>query len=261
MAEIKFPELDGVSFTEKDIDKAVDLQNVNHPVLDLLEMVNNQFPNYQQENKAQYLERLTEAFEEIGEFNLSPLELISIWSKLLDIGELNNRGFRYEVTSMMALAYATSTLESPVWDGIIVDWMTTADIYDRIKDDSEFNEFKRRLDIYVDFFDEINNYRTGTPKRIDKLLEYHVSGDPDKIDFFQKVVAREKNIKHSELLGEIDENSVNGYLAIYLNLKITHGQGPDNSNSDPPGNSRVGDLDDEYSGGPPGDNSPLDGEQ
>ena len=161
---------------EQDVERALRRENIKHPLLGVLDHYDSQLVSFAQEYRQLgrvegelYTKRnfgfFVDAVEGAGDFNLGPLELIAVWSR---INELNLPP--YKTTGAVAFAYATIPLTHRKGaNRYLLEKSTFPD--DLFSLQKEFTLCNARWQTISDNLREIEYFRYGMRKTFLELLE------------------------------------------------------------------------------------------
>lgn len=211
---------------EEEVNRAIKREGIEHPVLTLFERYSSQIEGFSQgyqqvakEYQSKYIKEnfgfFADALEELGEFSLSPLETIAIWSQASEFHLP-----RYQMAAALATAYASAGIrkDKPHWKGVTKHLIENAEYPAGVLEDEEgVNTFKANFAELDQSLEEIEFYRLGSRVHMQDLLDAMIKGDSSAGDKLRAMSPR-TNQPQMQLLGTIRENFGNGMQLVFLPL-------------------------------------------
>jgi len=150
-----------------------------------------------------------------GDFTLSPFDLISIWTRALEISP-NSRYLRHSLSTAIACAYASNPIESEHWKHLFKKIQEDSRSLRAVAEKDKVNRkiFKARLKVIDKSLDDLDFYKTGTKEDIIELVRKMVAGDKEAGRRVQEIEEWKKE-HEGYLIGEISENWANGASWMY----------------------------------------------
>lgn len=165
----------------------------------------------QQEFIREHYGFLADAIVEASPFTLEPTDLISIWSRAIEVFS----GYhRYSLVTMISSAYAIQGLENPEWKKLPRHLLETGKLPDEVSHDSssllhirkkvkEITESLNELDFYV------YGMRGSAVEYAAQLAKIEREGDTSAREELERLVAYQK-AHTTPTLGKLHENFGNG---------------------------------------------------
>ena len=167
--------------TFKDVEDAVKLLGIKHSVLSLLENLEPQFLEYinnkpslncNSNEHQNYLKKnlgfFSKKIEKIEDYNLKPIELLAIYSKISNIGLRN-----YDFSNMfvtIGIKFASEGLKNPLWRNASSTVFESDVLPKGLKEDGEILQFKSRVDELGKMVYSIGAYFSSHPTKHEKLF-------------------------------------------------------------------------------------------
>ncbi|MBI2047211.1 hypothetical protein HYT26_03550 [Candidatus Pacearchaeota archaeon] len=201
--------------------------DVNHPVVQVLismqdycKQFNEEYVKVWQDNKLaqeflkQNIAPLADKINELDEFSLKPLDIISIWSQ---VGKsFSGLYIRYDLANIIPAKYGVIGIKSPKWREFIIHESKSkgkiVKLPEYLMNDKEnMPYFYRRLGDVRKSLDEIDFYRNGVKENIASLARKAFKyGDKEAEKRYSKIAPWTKEHDDS-FLGGISENFGNGF--------------------------------------------------
>ncbi len=169
------------------------------------------------ENLAPVAERL----EELYNFYLGPLDLVSVWSKVTQ--DFQSLYARYNLAAAIPSAYGKIGITSNGWEGIIPFIAKEKRLPERVMGDekNQLYFYKRLMDV-TKSLDELDFYSYGTRENFADVAEKaYVDGNQEAKIELEKIITWQKEHKDAILLG-IHENFGNGFSGSSLFVNNMH---------------------------------------
>lgn len=202
---------------DTDVERAMNREGFNHPVLTFFDDYSEQLQAFileynkledekqRQEYTRKNLGFFGEAVDKLGNFTLSPLELIAIWSKMYDIDFRS----RYKATGAVVFGYCSFPLSGR--EGANRYWIEQGEISKSLfKSTNDKDLFKARLKEVSYGLNEIDFYLRGVRMSFQDLLNLASKGEKELL---KKVDDRMKSTPLMIKLGNLSENYTNGIFA------------------------------------------------
>ena len=208
------------SITKDQIAKAESRVGFTHPLLSVLESQAPQIADLlrkgrgisgNQEYQAYLSENmgfLADAIEEAGNFSLEPLELVSLWSRVIEL--FDSRYARYALSDMIVLSYAIYGLENLVWKGFPRYFLENSRLPPEVLADKEgLRHVRNRIGEISESREQLHIYLYGGkdlgPQRAADLAIEAQKGDEKANEQLRRLIAHDK--EHStSILREFGEN-------------------------------------------------------
>lgn len=207
------------------VQKAWSREGIENTVLDLLERhasqlkdVSDKYRSIEDNSERQRYGRdnlgfFADAIEKAGDFKLGSLEIIAIWSKVIEMG----LSMRYDVAGILGFGYATGEISNR--SGAVRHFLETSNYRaDLLADETQKEVISRRLADLHRAVSEIEFYRIGMRvtmrEMVDDLRSPTSEGLLDQAD---------ENARKNPLtnqLGQLGENLGNGLMRVYQGLRM-----------------------------------------
>lgn len=222
------------TFTPEQIARAERREGFNHPVLSVIEQnlpaitqLNKRYFSLtdnqeQQKYIKEHLGFLADAFVNVGPYSMKPLDIVAIWSRVIEIGENVSPLFyhRYRLVEMISSAYAVQGATNKEWrkfprscleahklpPGVLQDKAGLLYVKEKL---NEIHESLKELDFYT------YGTRDDPMGMVAKLAIKSRDGDKEAEKELNRLIAFEKT-HETPVLGEIHENFANGLLSPYF---------------------------------------------
>jgi hypothetical protein len=158
-----------------------------------------------------YAERL-----EGQNFTLNPLEIVSVWNRVLELLPITPRDTlyaRYDIASALSFAYATAPINSKEWKGLFAKKSKDSRYLERlIKEDPQNREiYDKRLCEVLASLEQIDIYKLGEKK--DETIERYkriAKGDEEAKRKSEEIRIIQASKDKDGFLAELSENWGNG---------------------------------------------------
>jgi len=159
---------------------------------------------------------LAERLDELDDFSLAPLDIVSIWSRVYNdfIGYT-----RYNLAATIPATYGTRGIVYPDWKGVVPFLAKNRKLPERlIKDEENQLYFWKRLREVNKSLGELDYHSYGTRKDWSGLIDkaYKEGNEKAKEEFKRIIDWHEKH--KDKILGEIHENFDHGFSYLFMSM-------------------------------------------
>lgn len=163
------------------------------------------------------IEPFARRLNQLEEFTLEPLDLVSIWSRISQDFEGAYMG--YTLAAVIPTTYGINGIDSKKWKEI-VPFVAKNRKFPKefLIDEPNQIKFWTRLKNVGKSLDELDYYSYGTREDcMDLANKAYKQGDNEAEKKFEEIIAWQKEHK-DEVLGKIHENFGNGFSILFLNM-------------------------------------------